>query len=431
MSYSKESELVLNNLCLFPLKGETHYDQLADCYRQLKEISMKKGFFLHEIIRQTIFIEATSNSEYLTGKQNLLACAKDFYDEIPPTSILVQSPENASLALELTYLTGISPDDITRRQNEQSSWIVFQRGPLKMVVASGLSQTTETTDILHQSEAAFGQLQNILLEEQMEFSDIVRQWNYIEQITGNFYHDNSSSQHYQIFNDVRSRFYESANFKNGYPAATGIGMDCGGIIIDVIAARFEDEKSIVAVKSPVQVDAFSYSKDVLAENHAMPDFSRSTPKFERAKILNTPESQLIFISGTAAIIGQVSNLKLSVAQQTEMTIQNIMSLISSENLFKHGIESTEDATITYLRVYVKHSKDLVQVKTICFNYFPFLPILYVVADICRAELLVEIEGQAIIDIKESEVTSSFEKQIEHLPYHLSNAEEFLKAEICN
>jgi hypothetical protein len=163
----------------------------------------------------------------------------------------------------------------------------------------------------------------------------------------------------------------------------------------------------------------------------MPDISRTTPKFERAKILSTPESLLIFISGTAAIIGQISISIISVEQQTEMTIQNILRLISSENLLEHGIESAEDATITYLRVYVKHSKDMVQVKNICFKHFPLLPILYVVADICRAELLVEIEGQANTGIKKLEVTASFDIQVDNLPVYPTKAELFRKAVICN
>lgn len=396
MAYFESPDLVLNNLCIFPETGELPADQLADCYRQLEEIMHKKGFFVHQIIKQTIFISANSNSEYIQSKAKLLACAKDFLDEYTPTTILTQSPENGTLALELNYVTGIRPEELKRKHNEQATWIVLQRGPVKMIVTSGLGETTETTNILLQSNAAFRQLQDILIEEQMEYSDIVRQWNYVEQITGNYCHNSSTSQHYQIFNDVRSSFYQPASFKNGYPAATGIGIDCGGVIIDIIAARFSDEKSVIAVKSPVQLDAFSYTREVLAENNAMHDFSRTTPKFERAKILNSSEIRLIFISGTAAIKGQISTSQLSVEQQTEMTIQNILSLISSENLLKHGIDNAEVATINYLRVYVKYNKDLAQVKYTCLKYFPQMSILYVVADICRPELLVEIEGQAII-----------------------------------
>ena len=174
-------------------------------------------------------------------------------------------------------------------------------------------------------------------------------------------------------------------------------MDFGGIIIDVIAARFGDDSSVIAVKSPVQVDAYVYSKEVLADNHAMHDFCRTTPKFERAKIIATPENKWIFVSGTAAISGQTSDSQSSAGHQTEMTIQNIERLVSAENLQKHGIITSEKASFNFLRVYVKQREDMQQVKEICDRNYPNIPILYVVADICRPELLVEIEGQAQIN----------------------------------
>jgi enamine deaminase RidA (YjgF/YER057c/UK114 family) len=267
---------------------------------------------------------------------------------------------------------------------------------MKMVFATSSGETSESNNIQQHSNTAFNQLQNILSEEKMAFSDVVRQWNYIEKITVNVNHNNSTSQHYQIFNDVRSKFYQQASFSTGFPAATGIGMDYGGIIIDIIAVQFGNKGSVIAVKNPVQLDAYTYSTEVLAENNTMSDFCRTTPKFERAKILITPENKWVFISGTAAIKGQVSNPGLSAEQQTEMTIQNILNLISPENLKKYGIEKGEKMSMSHVRVYVKNRADVQQVKAICLKYFPHIPVVYFVADICRPELLVEIEGQAVI-----------------------------------
>jgi len=67
-----------------------------------------------------------------------------------------------------------------------------------------------------------------------------------------------------------------------------------------------------------------------------------------------------------------------------------------ENIAKHGISTDEKAKIQSLRVYVKYKKDIPPVKDVCHKYFPELPIVYVVADICRPELLVEIEGVAVL-----------------------------------
>jgi len=127
----------------------------------------------------------------------------------------------------------------------------------------------------------------------------------------------------------------------------------------------------------------------------MCDYCGTTPKFERAKILTYVSNKWVLISGTAAISGQMSDNELSAKHQTEMTIQNILQLISAENLTKHGINSEERATIQSLRVYVKYRKDITEVNAVCTDFFPGLPIMYVIADICRPELLVEIEGFAV------------------------------------
>jgi enamine deaminase RidA (YjgF/YER057c/UK114 family) len=397
MAYSKPTKIVLNNLCISPKTGITFTGQLEDCYRQISEGIGSNAFIKASIVKQTIFISAENNPEYIKRKNELLECSSVFFGKLPPTSIVPQTPENGTLAIELIILEGFQSDEISHRYNDNFSWIVFQRGKTKILFASCSSETTSESNILLQSQTAFSHLQHILAEEKMEFSDIIRQWNYIEQITKNVTHNNSVSQHYQIFNDVRTKYYQQADFKNGFPSATGIGMDCAGIIIEAIAARFENDYSVIAIKSPVQLDAYTYSKEVLAENNTMSDFCRTTPKFERAKIIVSPGNNWVFISGTAAIKGQISIPVLSVELQTEMTIQNILSLISNENLHKHGIESNEKASIKHLRVYVKYNTDISPVKSICRKYFPDIPVIYVVADICRPELLVEIEGFAILN----------------------------------
>jgi len=394
MASSLVPNLELNHNCFSPNIGGTLSDQLTNCYQQLAEYSVSEGYTKQSILKQTIFISVSDNSEYYQSKQNLLVCAMGFFEKLPPTSILAQAPANTSLVLEVVLVAGLQSNEIFHRHNDESSWIIFERGETKILVAAGLCNTVEQSNILQQSNEVFRQLHQILMEENMEFSDIVRQWNYIEQITKN---GDSNSQHYQIFNDVRSKFYQLSKFKNGFPAATGIGIDWGGIIIDIIAIKFDNDCSVISVKSPVQFDAYKYSKEVLAENNSISEFCRTTPKFERAKLLNTPENKMIFISGTAAISGQESTNPLSIKHQTEMTIQNMLSLMSVKNIENHGIGNVEKTSFNYVRVYVKYKKDMKPVKEVCLKYFLQIPIVYVVADICRPELLVEIEAQGRIN----------------------------------
>jgi hypothetical protein len=70
-----------------------------------------------------------------------------------------------------------------------------------------------------------------------------------------------------------------------------------------------------------------------------------------------------------------------VAAQTEVTLENIGILSGS-------------ATPDYLRAYVKRADDIPVVREVCERFWPDCETLYVVADVCRVELLVEIEGRA-------------------------------------
>jgi enamine deaminase RidA (YjgF/YER057c/UK114 family) len=238
-------------------------------------------------------------------------------------------------------------------------------------------------------------MQNILKAEKMDFSNVVRQWNYIENIVG----FTGKSQNYQIFNDIRSEYYSKSKFDHGYPSATGIGMDAGGIIVDFIAVREKNNTTIIPIKSPVQSDAHQYSKDVIAFNEKVIKSAETTPKFERAKAMVFDNKCLLFISGTAAIKGQISAEKDSAAAQTKLTIENIFHLVTTENLYKHNFYNAKSKVKpAFFRVYVKNAPDFNSVRATCEKMIHNVPVIYVKADICRPELLVEIEGVFTLDI---------------------------------
>lgn len=377
--------------------GKTSKERLTDCYHQLVEKLNLSSEKMLTVVHQTVFIDVNDAQEYLIQKSELVNCLSDIYGEkVPPTSIVAQKPDINSLVVEFTVLENALPYEIEYKKNKDNHWIVFRREKMKMLFTAGLGLAGNIENLQNQSETAFAQLEKILKSEDMNFSDIVRQWNYIENIVGTIEHGNLSSQNYQIFNDVRSKFYNTCNFENGFPAATGIGVDFGGIVIDVIAAKFENSKNILPIKSPVQLDAHNYSTDVLADNKIMFDFCKTTPKFERAKVLRFTSDALIFVSGTAAITGQQSDVSHSIVAQTELTIENMFKLISVQNLQNYGVETSQDGIFQSIRVYVKFEKDMEKIKQICLCRFPDVEVVFLIADVCRPELLVEIEGNAIM-----------------------------------
>jgi enamine deaminase RidA (YjgF/YER057c/UK114 family) len=104
----------------------------------------------------------------------------------------------------------------------------------------------------------------------------------------------------------------------------------------------------------------------------------------------------LLISGTASIIGQETVGIGDVEEQTRVTIQNIEKLATPETLRSKcpEIKAIPDK-YSYVRVYVKYKDDISKVRNICRAYFGDVPTTYVVADICRDNLLVEIETELI------------------------------------
>lgn len=77
--------------------------------------------------------------------------------------------------------------------------------------------------------------------------------------------------------------------------------------------------------------------------------------------------------------------------QTRQTMENINFLLSETNLKQYGITDFS-TTLISIRVYIKHMHDFNLIKSEVDKHWPEIPAIFVQADICRNELLVEIEG---------------------------------------
>ena len=93
------------------------------------------------------------------------------------------------------------------------------------------------------------------------------------------------------------------------------------------------------------------------------------------------KERLIYVSGTAAIRGEESLRQVGLARQLAVTMENIQELIGS-------------APLVYLRVYLKHPTDYAEAVRLLADYALGIPITFMWADVCREELLIEIEGLA-------------------------------------
>jgi len=103
-----------------------------------------------------------------------------------------------------------------------------------------------------------------------------------------------------------------------------------------------------------------------------------------------------WISGTASIVNSETRYPGDVEKQTEQTIDNIERLIAPDNFALHGVAGAGASLsdVAKIRVYIKRAEDLAKCRAVCQRRFGKVPVIYALADICRPDLLVEIEGVA-------------------------------------
>lgn len=326
-------------------------------------------------LRLTFFGRLASNAMY-TERWQLLRqkVAARFGEAMPALSYVAQPPLDAPLLLELYGCRLQEGERLTYGATADISYVVWTNDAGRFLFTGGfrgedLTQTTE-----QQAEQAFQCLEETLRETGFTLDSILRQWNYIEEITAFA----GTDQHYQAFNNVRSMHYGQTQWPTGYPAATGIGTHFGGVSIAVDAALLTASDAFaMPIDNRLQVAAHAYSGEVLEEANQR----KATPKFERAKCLTCGKERLVYVSGTAAIRGEESLKQAGLARQLEVTMENIKELIGS-------------APLVYLRVYLKNPADYVNTTRLLEDYALAIPITFMWADVCREELLIEIEGLA-------------------------------------
>ena len=310
----------------------------------------------------------------------------------PVFSYVAQPPLDSALTLEIHIADKTFARNMRYGQAAGEKYIVIDDAPGKLLFTGGILPSDIDAPVACQSQEVLAKLGEILQAEQMPVDSIVRQWNYIENITMLC----GDSQHYQDFNDARSHFYAGPRWESGYPAATGIGTSQGGIMVEADAAVFGNGANMaVALDNPLQIAAHSYSQEVLIGQPDRHFNERTTPKFERAKaIVINGGVETIYVSGTAAIRGEESLTGVGIEKQTVTTLENIEYLVSKENLKSHEVIAENEPRIKIFRVYLKSDKDLAPAEAIIAERYPGLPVLYVISDVCREELLIEIEGVA-------------------------------------
>jgi len=364
-----------------PETGCTSIDnQLFSCIQQLHQINSGKRIF-----KLNFFADTPSNKAYVNLRVKLEKMVSEKFETPVICALIAQPPLTCRILVEAFYF---DPELWNQELigSEHGSAMLFKRENARILIGNVQSDTS--SGCRENAETVFNSFKNLLTHAGMTFQSVIRQWNYIENIIG----FDEGKQRYQEFNNMRAGFYGEKFYLNGFPAATGIGMNMGGVIIEFVAVDAPEAVSL-PLNNPEQTAAHGYSEKVLVGKQTE---MKATPKFERARYLELFGKKQVFISGTAAIRGEKTVGIDNPSEQTEITIQNMQKLYSEEVLSLLPGHSLQPK-YGHARVYVKNRKDFAAIKKTFKSYYENLPVVYIIADICREDLLVEIEGKVILE----------------------------------
>lgn len=210
------------------------------------------------------------------------------------------------------------------------------------------------------------------------FPHLLRIWNYFSDIT----QEAGGFDRYQCF--CRGRFEalerHYGEFDRKLPAASAVGTQGGGLVLYFIAARTPGRHR----ENPRQISAYHYP----------PQYGPKSPSFARAMLMRWDQDYSLYISGTASIVGHQSLHPGEVDLQVQETLSNLSALIDAtaneEGVRLHGL-----ASLNRLKVYIRHPEHLEAIQAALDAVIVArVPRLYLQADICRDDLLLEIEGIA-------------------------------------
>lgn len=377
-----------------------HVHELKNCLEQYNGI-LTSDLANSAIYKLLVFVKCDSVGEFFEIKSQLENIIQSqFKAGAPYFAIIPQMPADGSnVAIEVCTLT-LNPESYsmeTRELNGGKYSILTQGESIELAATIG-STNMEPTNAYEQSLNSFVFGQQVLKMHGLNWNDIVRQWMYLGKINKFEEFKDVPTENYQMFNIARAQFYKQCLWYNGFPSATGIGADIAGSFLEFTATNEIPGKLIVPLRNPRQIDAHSYTEKYVP-SHQSYEVSDNKPKFERGKAVLWDNFLEIYISGTAAILGEDS-IPGDIRNQTETTIDNIHRVASPDNLKQSGIEILGNLPqFSMARAYIKYDKDAGIVEQICKEKFGNIPITYVIADVCRKELLVEIEAYLSVAVE--------------------------------
>lgn len=209
------------------------------------------------------------------------------------------------------------------------------------------------------------------------YATVFRFWNYMAGINEHSH----GLERYRQFNFGRQEAFAKRGLldKDAIPAACALGFESGPLTVAFLAGKGKG----IAIENPRQVSAYRYP----------PQYGPRSPLFSRATLADLGNAEVLFLSGTASILGHETLHAGDAVRQTGETLTNIEAVLSEAN--KRAKRPFSLASMLYT-VYVRRPDDVAAVRKELERVVgPGLHATYLQADICRQDLLLEIEAVSI------------------------------------
>jgi chorismate lyase/3-hydroxybenzoate synthase len=224
----------------------------------------------------------------------------------------------------------------------------------------------------HLGEQAYLRIFRLL--DQQGVPHLWRLWNCIPDING----EQAGLERYRQFNVGRGAAFEGCarSVIEQVPAACALGVASGPLSVAFLAGT----SPVLPIENPRQVSAYRYP----------PVYGPRSPTFSRAALARLGEREILFISGTASIVGHETLHLGDVVAQTHESLNNIVAVLG-EAAKTSGSKAFALTSLDF-RVYVRHAKDTQAVLGVMAERVGSATVHCVQADVCRSDLLVEVEA---------------------------------------
>lgn len=216
-----------------------------------------------------------------------------------------------------------------------------------------------SVDLEAAAERAYREL--LVLLQASGYAYPLRIWNYFDDVTGG----SGEHERYRRFCVGRHRALAAPGFERRLPAATVIGSHRPGLVLFGLAAREPGEQ----IENPRQTSAFRYP----------PEYGQRSPSFSRAR----RAGERLYVSGTAAVVGHATRHAHDTCGQAAEMLANLQALLRQAG----GAWQPQ-----LLRLYLRDPADAAVTRGAVRAAHPNAPLQLLRGDICRRDLMVEIEG---------------------------------------